>query len=44
LEQEQEAELVIDPVEEAELHEFRISGDMVDASDVLAKIKALPND
>jgi vancomycin permeability regulator SanA len=44
LEQEAETELYIDPLEETELHELYHSNDVVAASDVLAKIKALQND
>ena len=39
-----ETELFIDEQEECELHGFLRSGDTVSASDVLAKIKALPDD
>ena len=42
--QETEHELVIDPIEETELMEIYASGDMVDASELLKKIKELPDD
>ena len=41
LEQESEAELLLEPTEEAELHELRVSDDTVDSSEVFAKIKEL---
>ena len=41
LEKEAEAELLLDPAEESELHELRVSGDFVSSSDILAKIKGL---
>jgi hypothetical protein len=42
LEQEPEPELLFDPVEETELRELLDSGDFVDSSALLAKIKGLP--
>ena len=44
LEQEAETELVLDSTEEIELYELIASGDFVDASEVLDKIKELPDD
>ena len=44
LEQEADAELFLDPLEENELHNLRTSDDFVYTSDILAKIKELPND
>ena len=40
--QEADKELLLDILEEDELHELRTSGDFVGASDVLAKILKLP--
>ena len=44
LEQEQDLELVFADNEEEELHELLESGDFVDASELMARIKALPDD
>jgi len=44
LEQEPESELLLDPAEELELHQLLAGDAFVDASDVLAKIEALPDD
>jgi len=44
LEQEPEPVLLIDPVEENELHELLASGDFVSSSELKAKIEAMPND
>ena len=44
LEQEAEPELLLDPGEELELHQLLASDMLVGASEVLAKIKALPDD
>ena len=44
LEQEQEPELLLDPTEENELYSILESDDMVDSSELLAKIRELPND
>ena len=44
LDQEPEPELVLEQAEETELHELLSSGGTVDASDVLAKIRELPDD
>jgi len=44
LEQEPELELLLNPVEETELHNLLASNEVVDASEVLAKIMVLPND
>jgi len=44
LEQEPEAELFLDPVEESELYELLASGDLVDSAALLTKIRDLPDD
>ena len=44
LEQEAEPELLLDPAEELELHQLLANGSFVNASEVLEKIKALPDD
>ena len=44
LEQEAEPELLLDPDLEDELYGILASGDTVDSSDLLAKIKEMPND
>jgi hypothetical protein len=44
LNREPETELWLDPEEETELHTLLTSGDTVDASELIAKIKELPND
>ncbi|MCL1808072.1 MAG: hypothetical protein FWG31_10280 [Oscillospiraceae bacterium] len=44
LEQEPELELVLDPDEEEEMQKLLHSGDFVNGSDMLASIKALPDD
>jgi len=44
IEQESETELYLDPLEEAQLHELRISEDTVDASKVFEKIEKLKDD
>ena len=44
LKQEQEQELILDSVEENELHEILESDEMIDSSQLFAKIKGMPND
>ena len=44
LKQEADMELLLDPTEENELHDLRMSGDFVDASRLLAKIQGMPDD
>ena len=44
LEQEPEQELIFAAGEEAELRELLASDDLADANELLAKIKALPDD
>jgi|GEM_PF-1400480 len=44
LKQEQDHELMIDPFEEAELLELLQTGETIEASELLAKIEALPDD
>ena len=44
IEQESESELILDPIEEDELHGLLTSDDFITSSDLLAKIEALPND
>jgi len=44
LNQENEPELLLDSDEEAELHELLLSGDFVEATEVLMRIDELPND
>ena len=43
LEQEPEPELFIDSAEENELHDILTSGETIGSSDLLVKIKALPD-
>jgi hypothetical protein len=43
LEQEPEPELILAEDEESELHELLTSGDLTDATELLEKIKALPD-
>ena len=44
LEQQKESELLIDPIEEDELHDILASGDFAESSEIFTKIEAMPND
>ena len=44
LEQETESDIILDPDEENELYSLYASGEFVDSSDVLGKIRELPDD
>jgi len=44
LEQEKEPELLVDSIEEEELHDIIVSNETIDSLELLNKIKALPND